>query len=61
MENQMQDLLKKNIETVQNKVLCVGINYPDALKFMGETAFPEKPVIFSKPTTSLIEKEFKLP
>ena len=39
---------------VGRKILAVGKNYADHVKEMGGTAPPESPVLFSKPTSSLI-------
>ena len=39
---------------VGRKILAVGKNYADHVKEMGGTAPPESPVLFSKPTSSLL-------
>jgi 5-carboxymethyl-2-hydroxymuconate isomerase len=44
------------------KIICVGINYSDHMKEMGNEK-PEKPVIFLKPSTSILNEgqNIKLP
>lgn len=60
----MLDLYSHVLTRISPKILAVGKNYIDHVKEMGGSQFPKDPVIFQKPTTSLLppgESFFYLP
>ncbi|HVA55504.1 MAG TPA: fumarylacetoacetate hydrolase family protein [Gammaproteobacteria bacterium] len=58
----MTDMIDMNHPVVPTRIFCVGLNYTEHTKEMGN-ALPSEPVIFMKPATSLVAvgEPLKLP
>ena len=52
----MEAVFNQLFTTRGRKILCIGKNYIDHVKEMGGTAFPETPVVFLKPLSSVVEE-----
>lgn len=54
----MDKVFKKLVENPVPKILAVGKNYAKHVVEMGGSKPPEDPVIFTKPSTSLVPPNF---
>ncbi len=56
----MNSIKFKDISYLPSKIICVGKNYADHSKEMGDKSIPKEPVIFLKPNSALVQSPAKV-
>lgn len=50
----MHSIMMEDVSLVPSKVVCVGKNFPDHVREMGDDCAPLEPVIFLKPNSAIV-------
>ena len=48
------DLSAHNLASTPNRIFCIGKNYGEHIKELGDTLAPEEPVVFMKPVCNIV-------